>query len=66
MAAVVFIIKYLSINQIFYFYNFVSTTFSLSKFRNQTHDIGKALARPVENKVLIEVPHRGDNRLSTD
>ena len=37
------------------FYNFVSTTSPLSKFRNQTHVIARALARPVENKVLLEV-----------
>ena len=36
-------------------YNFVSTTSPLSKFRNQTHVIARALARPVENKVLLEV-----------
>ena len=36
-------------------YDFVSTTSPLSKFRNQTHVIARALARPVENKVLIEV-----------
>ena len=42
-------------NQIFCFHNFVSTNSSLSKFRNQTHVIAKALARPVESKVLREV-----------
>ena len=36
-------------------YNFISTTSPLSKFRNQTYFIAKALARPVENKVLLEV-----------
>ena len=35
-------------------YNFVSTTSPLST-RNQTHVIARALARPVENKVLPEV-----------
>ena len=34
-------------------YNFVSTTSPLSKFRNQTHVIARALARPVENKVVL-------------
>ena len=37
------------------YYNFVSTTSSLSKFRNSTHVITRMLARPVENKVLIDV-----------
>ena len=31
------------------------TTSPLSKFRNQTNVITRTLARPVENKVLIEV-----------
>ena len=34
---------------------FISTTSPLSKFRNQTHIIARAHARPVENKVLLEV-----------
>ena len=38
---------------IFCFYNFVSTTSPLSKFRNQTHVIARTLARHVENKVLL-------------
>ena len=45
-------------NHIFCFYNsdhFVSTTSPLSKFRNQTHVVARTLARPVENKVLLEV-----------
>ena len=37
------------------YYNFVSKTSPLSKFRSQTHVITRTLARPVENKVLIEV-----------
>ena len=36
-------------------YDFVSSTSPLSKFRNQTHVIARALTRPVENKVLLEV-----------
>ena len=42
-------------NHIFCFYNFVSTTSPLSKFRNKTHVVARTLARPVENKVLLEV-----------
>ena len=45
----------LSIRYIFCFYNFVSTSSPLSKFRNQPNVIARALARPVENKVLLEV-----------
>ena len=39
----------------YYFAFIISTTSPLSKFRIQTHVIAKALARPVENKVLLEV-----------
>ena len=42
-------------NYIFCLCNFVSTTSPLSKFRNQTHVFARTLARPVENKVLLEV-----------
>ena len=42
-------------DQIFCSYNLVSTTSPLSEFRNQTHVTARTLARPIENKVLIEV-----------
>ena len=45
----------LSIRYYYFAFNFVSTTSPLSKFRIQTHVIARALARPVENKVLLEV-----------